>query len=234
MRRLAAAIRNDIYLQIRYGFYGVYLIVTVVYILLLKNIPDYFLSLALPFIIFSDPAFLGFYFIGGLVLLEKGENVLEYLVSTPLREREYIFAKIVSLTILALLASLAVAFFTAAGHFKVWLLVAGVLLSSVFYTAIGFIAVARFRTVNEYLMSSLVYMTVLSLPLLDFFRLYQSWFFYLFPTQASLILIRGAFQGAEPWQLAYGIIYLSLWIVLLFKWAGRAFYRFIILKEGAA
>ncbi len=232
MKRLAAAVRNDVLLQTKYGFYSIYAVITLVYILLLRNLPAYWLDLALPLIIFSDPSFLGFYFIGGLILLEKGENTLEWLISTPLREKEYLYGKMISLTILALAASLAISFFSYGTGFNYPLLVMGVTLTSVFYILVGFVAVARFRTVNEYLLSSIVYMLILNLPLLDFFGLYHSWFFYLFPSQASLLLIRGAFIPVEAWQAAYGLIYLTAWVWLMYRWAHRSFYRFIILREG--
>ncbi|MFZ5969860.1 MAG: ABC transporter permease [Bacillota bacterium] len=232
MKRFFGALRNDILLQIKYGFYTVYTIVTLVYVLLLRSIPSSSLDVITPFIIFSDPAFLGFYFIGGLILLEKGENTLEYLISTPLREKEYLLAKMVSLTLLAVLASLVIASFGYTNPFNLLLMITGLVLTSFLYILVGFVAVARFKTVNEYILTSIVYMFALNLPILGYFRLIQTPWFYLFPSQASLLLIRGAFQPVEVWEIIYGVIYLICWNIFMFKWAYRSFYRFIVLREG--
>jgi fluoroquinolone transport system permease protein len=232
MRRLAACIRADLYLQVRYGFYAVYAIVTAAYILLLKQAPLGSLKILVPMIVFSDPSMLGFFFIGGLVLLEKGENTLEYITATPLRIGEYLISKMISLSILALLASFAVTLFSYPSNVHKAQLGIGIVLTSFFFILVGFIAVARFRTVNEYILSSIIYVTFLFLPLLDYFGLWRSWIFYIFPTQAALVLIGGAFQPMELWRMAYGIGSLLLWIALAFPLAYRSFYRFIILKEG--
>lgn len=232
MKRLVRSIRGDIFLQVKYGFYAVYALVTIVYVVILKQLPDKFLRVILPFIIFSDPSVLGFFFISGLVLLEKGEKTLEYLISTPLRTKEYLYSKMISLTLLSIVSSLVIAVFSYGQKFNFLLLILGIVLTSFFFILIGFVAVAKFPTINEYILSAIIYTTILCLPLVDYFGLFQSFAFYIFPTQASLLLIRGAFEGLETWQLSYGVLYLAFWIIIAYRLAFRSFYRFIILKEG--
>lgn len=231
MRRFLACIKADIYIQIKYGFYAVYGIVTIVYILLLKQAPIASLKTLVPMIVFSDPSMLGFFFIGGLVLLEKGENTLEYIAATPLRISEYLISKMISLSLLALLASFTVTLCSYPDDIHLGQLTIGIVLTSFFFILVGFIAVARFNTVNEYMLSSIIYITFLFLPLLDYFGLWRSWIFYLFPTQAGLVLIGGAFQPLASWKVAYSIGSLLLWIGVAFPVAHRGFYRFIVLKE---
>lgn len=232
MKRFIRSIGGDIFLQVKYGFYAVYAIITIVYIVILKQLPYKFLGVILPFIIFSDPSVLGFYFISGLVLLEKGEKTLQYLISTPLRTKEYLYSKMISLTVLSIASSLIIAVFSYGLKFNFLLLILGVALTSFLFILIGFVAVAKFPTINEYILSSIIYIIILCLPLIDFFGLYKSFIFYIFPTQASLLLIQGAFEGLEIWQLVYGVLYLIFWIVIAYKLAFRSFYKFIILKEG--
>ena len=71
-------------------------------------------SAAVAFIIFSDPAALGFFFLGGLMMLERSEGVRPALAVTPLRIADYLGAKALTLTLVALCASLAL--YLAAGH----------------------------------------------------------------------------------------------------------------------
>ena len=96
----------------------------------------------------------------------------------------------------------------------------------------GFIVVARYDSINTFLMSAVLYTAVLSIPVLDYFGLVNTPLMYLHPIQASLILLKGAFQPIPLWQVVYGIFYSLVWIGLLYWLSQRAFYRFIILKRG--
>ncbi|OCL26463.1 hypothetical protein U472_10725 [Orenia metallireducens] len=232
MRRLLANIKGDIFLQFKYGFYGVYAILVLFYILTLRFLAVKISAFLLPIIIFSDPSLLGFYFIGGLILLEKDENTLDCLVATPLRIREYLISKMVSLTILGLLASMIIVLFSYGTEFNYLLLISGIVLTSCFFVLIGFVAVARFNTINDYIFSSIIYMMILNYPLFEYFGLYQSFLSYFSPTQASLLLISGAFSGIEFWQTIYGIAYLIIAIIIVYHFAYKSFYKFIILKGG--
>jgi len=231
MRRFLYVLRNDFILQGKYGIYIVYGVIVAVYILLLNKISQVYLSIIIPFILFTDPSFVGFYFIGGLVLFEKGENILEYLVVTPLRIKEYLFSKMVSLTTLAILASIIIIRFSYNGELNLPLLLIGIILTSCFFTLIGFVAVSRFDTVNKYIITSVLYITLLSIPLLGYFNIYNTLYFYLFPTQASLILIRGAFEPIESWEFFYSFGYLTVLNLFVYRWAYSCFCRYIIEGE---
>lgn len=232
MKRLAVAVKGDVLLQIKYGFYAIYAIITTVYIIILRQLPYQSLHKAIPFIVFSDPSFLGFFFIGGLILLEKGENTLEFLVVTPLRIKEYLLSKMISLTLLAALTSYVISIFSYGLNFNKLLFTTGIILTSFFFILIGFIAVARFQTVNGYLLTAIGYITVMSIPLLGYFGLYKNWLFYLLPTQASLILIDGAFAPKKLWEVLYAYSYLGICIILAYRLAYRLFNKYIILREG--
>jgi fluoroquinolone transport system permease protein len=98
---------------------------------------------------------------------------------------------------------------------------------------IGFILVSRVNSINEYLLSMMMAFLGLSFPpLLHLSGIYENVLFYLWPTQASLILIGGVFEEIETWELAYSIIYLIVLIGLLFFYAKKAFYKHIVMKGG--
>ena len=102
MTRLVSTIRWDAQLQIRNGFYYASAFVAVVSILVLSQLrlsPDT-LALLLPAIVLQNIFINTFYFIGGLVLLEKGDGTLEGLIVSPLRKEEYLASKVVTLTLL--------------------------------------------------------------------------------------------------------------------------------------
>ena len=77
------------------------------------------------------------------------------------------------------------------------------------------------------------YLTALSLPLLHYFDIWDTWLLHLHPLQAPLVLPKAAFVPIEPWQWVYGVLYSILWIVVLLHFDRRVFDRFIIAREGA-
>ena len=233
MSRLSSAVRLDLLLQKRYGFFYAGTFVVVMWVMLLLFVPDTFLELAVPLVVFTDLAVVGFYFIAGMVLFEKGEATLSALVSTPLRFREYLASKLLTLTALALVISLVVALAGYGFGFNPVLFLLGVVFAAGISALAGFITVAPFGSVSSYLVPSSIVLVLLGLPVFHFLGLWQSPAFYLLPTQGALLLLGGAFvPELAAWQIAYALVYGSLWIAGLAFLAHRAFERYIVARKG--
>jgi fluoroquinolone transport system permease protein len=240
MHRLLATVRTDMRLQFRNGFYYVTLFVVGVWALLLAQLPavDLDVTWLLPAMLLGNLVITTFYFVGGLVLLEKGEGTLEAQVVTPLRVGEYLAAKVSTLAGLALVENVALVALLVwvlpvlreGGRLAPLPLVAGLLLGAALFTLAGFLAVARYRSVNEYLFPSMLYMGLLMLPLFPYFGLGHGDWFYWHPLQAPLVLLRAAFEPVALGQLAYGLLYGALWLALLAVASRRIFVRFVIEK----
>lgn len=226
--RTLSAFKYDVKFQVRHGFYYAYLFVTVFYIAALRLVPETYSTLAVVLIIFTDTSVLGFYFIGGIMLLEKGQNTLESLFVTPLRMSEYIWSKAASLTMLSLLSSLAIAVFTLGAGVNIALLTLGVGLGSVFFTLLGFALAARARSLNQYFFYSIP-VAIFDLPLLKYLGLPDNWLYYLLPSQPELLLIEGAAGSITPGQTLYAVVALCVWIAVAYRWAQSWFYRYTVL-----
>jgi fluoroquinolone transport system permease protein len=232
MSRLLTAVQLDLRLQQRYGFYYAAAFVTLVWIAIVRFLPAWTLSLAMPFIIFTDLATVGFFFIAGTVLFEKGEQTLFAVVVTPLRFWEYLTSKLATLTLLAIVISLIV---VVAGYglgFNLLLLVLGVALLSLITLLLGFIAVSPFNSISSFIIPSQVFLLPLGLPLIHYFGWWPNPIFYLIPTQGSLLLLRSAFESIETWQMIYAVVYQLLWVSVLTWVAGRTFDRYVVAGEG--
>lgn len=118
MKRFLNLLKLDFTLQKRYVFFYASIFVVLVWIAVLQVLPREFLPKALPFIIFADLGIIGFYFIAGQILMEKGEGTIYALNVTPVMYEEYWGAKVITLTILALFVSLAVILATAGFTFR--------------------------------------------------------------------------------------------------------------------
>jgi fluoroquinolone transport system permease protein len=234
MKRLFATIRCDVTVQLRNGFYAATIFVTVVWALVLMQAGALDLRWLIPPLVVGNLLIGTFSFIGGLVLLERGEGTLTAQVVTPLRIAEYLAAKVVTLTALALAETLVVVAIIAGGRFNAVLLLAGAALAAAIYCLAGFIAVARYTAINEYLLPSGVYITVLWVPLLAYMAQWRPWLLYLHPLSAPLVLIEAAVGPATPWQVVYGLVYSALWIALLYLWSRRSFRRWIIERGAGA
>jgi fluoroquinolone transport system permease protein len=233
MKRLTATIACDIRLQLRNGFYYAAAFVALFWVSALNQVPLENLGWLMPVFILSNLLINTFYFIAGLVLLEKGEGTLMAQVVTPLRTWEYLASKVITLTGLALLENLLIVGLGYGLDFDLLSLLLGMILAAAVFTLTGFVAVSRYDSINEYLFPSFLYTLLFIPPFLPYFGLGESWLFYLHPLQAPLLLTKAAFQPVALWQWLYGVLYSGLWIGLLFGWSRRAFTRFIVATEGA-
>jgi fluoroquinolone transport system permease protein len=232
MKRLTATIRTEFQLQFRNGFYYASAFVAALLVIALLQIPAESRALILPVMMLQNLMINTFYFTGGLVLLEKGQGTLEAQVVTPLRTWEYLAAKVVTLGVLSLVESTVIVVLAYGPGFGFFSMTAGILLMAAFLTLFGFIVVARYDSINEYLLPSVLYLFAFSIPILDYFEIVQSWLFYLHPMQAPLLLIKAAFLPVAPWQILYGVLYAGVWVGLIYIWSKRSFHRFIVRKEG--
>ena len=232
MHRLAATIRLDLRLQMRNGFYYAVAFVLVCWLVLLTRLPEIDWGYVLPAFVFGNLVMVNFYFVAGLVLLEKSEGTLEAQVVTPLADWEYLASKAVTLAALSLVEQLIIVWSAHGGGFAAGPLIGGIVLAAILYTLAGFLLVARYRSINEYLFPSVLFTAVLSLPMLHYFGLWDSGILYLHPFTAPLVLLAGAFGPIPPWQWAYGVLYSVAWAGLLLLAGRRAFDRFIVEREA--
>ncbi|WP_442945447.1 fluoroquinolone export ABC transporter permease subunit [Oceanirhabdus sp. W0125-5] len=196
--------------QYRQGFYFIYIIITLFYVILLSRLPQNILNISVPLIVFSDPSMLGLFFIGGIIMLEKTQGIINCIIVTPLRVHEYILSKLISLTIIAVLAGF---FITAITYgFSVnWLLLTLVItLTSVFFTLTGFLISANCSTLNQYFIKMIPWMLILIIPCFSILEFKYSYLFTVIPSVSLLKLLIGAFNGINLYLALILIIYMCV------------------------
>lgn len=150
MRRFLHLAGWDARFQFRYGFYLLYAVMSAFYIAVLSALPAQWRGIAAVALIFSDPAALGLFFMGAIVLLEKSQRVLNALAVSPVRPLGYIAAKCLSLGVVSVLAALVLAL--AAGVENLPAVLLGTALSSVLFSLLGLIAAAGADSLNRFLL----------------------------------------------------------------------------------
>lgn len=218
----------DLRLQWRYGFHAVYAVLTVAFVLGLRAVGPELRTDVTVLLVVTDPTVLGFYFVASLVLFEKGEGVLDALVTSPLGDRGYLLSKVGSLSLLAVVAATLVAVLGHGATPGLPVLVGGVALGSSLFVLVGFVAVARFDSVNEYFLSAVGWGTVLFLPLFGYVGLVETPLFYLLPAQPVLVLVEAGLRPVPAWQVAYGVGYLLVANLVAAALAQRAFRRHVV------
>jgi fluoroquinolone transport system permease protein len=229
--RLLNALRADIRFQFKQGFYLVYLLLTLVYMIILSRFPAELKKIAVPLTVFSDPSMVGFFFIGAIVMLEKVQGVLQYVSVTPLRSIEYLLAKAVSLTLVALSAGIMITLVTFNQPLNWLLLITGITLTSTFFVLYGFIAAANCTTMNQYFIKMIPYMFLIVLPCFSLIGFPYSRFFVIFPSVAGLHLVYGAFNGIENMKAFWLTAYMAGANLLLLLYVEKVFDRMVTKGE---
>lgn len=213
MKRIRATLMNDALQQFRNGFYYATAFVALIDALLVSQVPGSQLRWLLPAVVNNNLVVVTFYFVAGLVLLERTEGSLQARVVTPLRAGEYLASKTATLAALSLAPNLLAVGIATGWSFAALPMVAGMLLASALLVLFGFAAVARYASIGEFLLPSVGYVMVLMLPLV-YAAGWDHWLLYLHPLQAPLVLLRAGVEPAAPWQVLYGLGYGGLWLWL--------------------
>jgi fluoroquinolone transport system permease protein len=237
MKRLLATLRRDLTLQARYRLYAVSVFIVLfwgVFLNLLPATAQADAAAVVPAFVMVNLILTTFYFVGALVLLERDEGMLAALVTTPLRDLEYVLAKVLTLAALALAETLLVVGLVFGLRFRWGLLLGGTALLGALYVLAGFASVVRHRAINAWLMPSVGVVTLLSLPLLPHFGLAEPALFYWHPAMPALVLLQAgcAAQPAPGVALLYGVLGACAWVGLGFAWARRRFDRFVVRTAG--
>ncbi len=227
-RRFSITLQYEFQLQARNGFYAAAGFVLLSIALLLSQVPLTGLEWLLPPLLLNNLFINCFYFVAGLLLLERAEGSLLAGAVSPLRADEYLAARVCSLTLLALAESLVLVLLFAGPPQSWWALLAGLSSASIALTLAGIVLIAGYRSINEFLMPSLLMVVVLGAPLLAAFARWQHPLFYLHPLQPALLLTQAAFAPPAGWQLWYGMIGSGLWIVPAWLLARRAYQHMVL------
>ena len=224
MTRLAATLQTDVRVQLRNGFYLATAFVVVCSIAPLRWLPNDVAALLLPVVLLENILINTFYFVSALLLLERGEGTLAAQSVTPLRNDEYLASKVITLTALSLVESLLIATAVTGLDPRLVMMSIGIALAATIFCLSGVALIVHYESINEFIMPSVLYTAVLSLPILGYFGVGSREWYLLHPIQGSLELMQMQTQYM-PVRLAYAIGYPLLWLIPIALWSRRALRR---------
>lgn len=147
--RLGRLICGDIHFQWKYGFYFIYFILTVLYVCGIAALPEHWKTDIASIMIYSDPAAMGLFFMGAIVLLEKSQKVLNAMVVSPVKISEYILSKTVALIAISTVIALILGVVSGSNHLLG--IAVGTALTSAIFTMLGIIAATKISNLNQFL-----------------------------------------------------------------------------------
>lgn len=223
--RLRCLFLWDIRFQASYGFYFLYAVLTALYAIAILAVPASWREKTAAILIFSDPASMGLFFMGAIVLLEKNQHIPCAFAVCPVRAAEYILAKIGSLSAISLVVAALLAF--AANGNNVPLTLLGTALSSAAFTLLGMIAAAKITSLNQFILWTVPIEIVCFVPaMLHLFQITPAWLRY-YPVNVCMDLISGCVPSAA------GIFALAAWLAVLFVLAKRCVLKMWASMGGA-
>lgn len=152
MRRFCNMLFCDIKAQYKSGMYVLYVLFSVIYILLLSILPIHYRNLIASILIYSDPAALGLFFMGAVLLLEKKQKVVHALALSPLSLHEYMLSKITSFSFISILSSMIIALISQ--HAYPLHVLFCTFFASLIFSLFGFIIGTKIHSLNQYILST--------------------------------------------------------------------------------
>lgn len=198
--RLGHLLLWDLHFQTKYGFYCLYAALTALYVLILWAVPESLRQTAATLLIFSDPAAMGVFFMGAIVLLEKSQHTPCALAVSPVRPEEYVIAKVVSLSAISLVVAAVLGLAAQVDHLPVVLL--GTAFASAIFTLLGIVVATQILSLNQFILWTVPVEIVCFVPaILHLLGVTPAWLSF-YPINACMDMI----SGHAPSFLGIGLI----------------------------
>lgn len=226
MKQLLLQTRWQFALLTRNNIIVISFIITGVYAGIFYGIKDLGnMDKVLTLMILNDPAIIGLFFIGLMVIIERKQQVLSALFVTPISHHVYLISRVLALSIICWICAVGMAFSALGTSFNLIHFSVGVFGISIMSCLAGLYMVSYTTEFMPFTLKSIpVLMLFINIPLLNYFEVTDIGFFRIFPAQGSLDLIINSYTDTPVVsQLLYGYISILIWIPLLYWLVYRAF-----------
>lgn len=231
MGRIINALKADVLFQFKQGFYFIYIVISVFYLIVLSQLSPSVIKHILPILLYIDPSILGLFFIGGILLLEKEQGLLSLLYVTPLKISEFMISKLTSLCMISIVITFSISLLSYSGHVNYLLLLLGITLTSLIYTLFGFTIASRSKSVNDFFVKMIPMMILFIIPIILMFIFPDILLLSLFPSVATFKLVWGAYHGMGLFETTYLLIYSLFITILFFNYAYKKFRNSMVVTD---
>ena len=160
--RLTALLRADLKFLVRYDFLALYALFCLLYLLILAACPAGLRETVCTFLVFTDPAAMGLFFMGALLLLEKSQRVLPALAVSPAPAWAYVCSKALAFALAGTLVGAVLSVFSPAEVLAPRLLT--LLTGGFFFSLLGMTAGLHSGSLNRFILLSTALEVLFCLP----------------------------------------------------------------------
>lgn len=178
-----------------------------------------------PLILLMDSTAMTVALVGATLFYEKKEHTINSILVTPVRETEYILAKIIVsiinslLTIIALWAAM---YFLKGVTFNFALATAAIIIITVFHTLLAIWLAYFSKNFTSLLVNFMLYVIMLMLPTVfaDLGIIGEGFaqFLIILPPDASSTILKAGFTTVDLWKIIFGFTYLAALSLALYKY----------------
>jgi len=216
--KLGKLIKADLFFLARYGIFFVYAVFILVYLLLLHYIPGETGTFVMKLLVFSDPAAMGLFFMGAVVLLEKSQRVNCSLAVSPITVGDYVISKSLAFMIAGLLVALIIVF--GSGRILGPAGFLGVAGASLLFSMGGLLVASKTKSLNHFIICCLPVEVLISAPgFLFAFNFFTSPLWIIHPGVAAMNLL---FKEISPARCLLSLLSLLSWNGLVFLLTKKA------------
>jgi hypothetical protein len=181
-------------------------------------------QLWLPGYLFTEIVPFGVLFVAASVLLEKRQGTLLAFCVTPVTTPTWIWAKAVSLGLVAFTAGLVLAAFTPT-HINWPLLIVTLAASAILYNLIGLLVALYFTNITSFFLPFAILFLVLGISFYWHLGFIRSPALWVLPTHPCMVLLNACFDEHVPARtIAAALALMTGWITLARWWCKRSFH----------
>lgn len=209
--RKVNVIKGDMIFQWKYGFYMLYFWVIIVYLFIFFFFSGSVKNTVVSICVYSDPAAMGMFFMGALILLEKSQRIINSIAVSPVTPEEYILGKVLSIGIISEIVGIVLMVQGDSGNY--FLCAIGIFAGSVIFSLCGIIVGTKIESLNQYIIWTIPFELVGFVPVI-LYRIGFCWnkrMMLLHPGCSIMQLIEGNREMA-----LFSIISIAMWLILLF------------------
>ncbi len=237
--RLSKLIKWDLFFQLKYGIFYVALILMATYLTLAYFIPTKFVHVFFSIAFLTDFGVSSFIFVCAMIYFEKGQGTINAITVTPIKTREYILSKIISLTTTILIIGMI--FVIGTSYFKdldvnyIFVLLAG-LNTCLFFILLGIIIATYYKSFTDMLLPMGLVFLILFIPLLSYVNVdsikFLNYIYWIWPTFSLIKILEGAYLDVNVLTIIISLIYLIIINYILYKYAIKRFNKSFLGRSG--
>lgn len=226
MSTVARLVRWDLVTQLRHGFWVAAAFATLPWIGVLLAIDEAQSRALLPAIIFLDLSIIGPLFMAGVYFFEKREGSLRAITVSPVATWQWLTAKLVTLALCGVTVSVGLVLLELGLDAPWGAVLLATVLENLLFVLLGFILAAPTEAFGSFFLRFALFFGVAEIPALAFLGVEHP-LYWLLPTQPTVVLLRGAFEGAPAGEMALAAAAQLAWIVAAFTLCLRLFERHV-------